>query len=302
MAFAHLHVHTEYSLLDGACRIKDLVKRVKALGMTSCAVTDHRVMYGAVDFHLACQAQGIHPAIGCEVYICPDMQEKRSFSREYSHLVLLCENNTGYQNLMKLVSEGFTRGFYYKPRIDYALLRKHHESLIALSACLSGELPSLLLEGRYEDAREHALMMRDIMGENNYFIELMDHSLRDEKTVLPRLVRLSVETDIPMVVTNDCHYLAKEDAAAQEVLMCIQTGKTLEDTNRMRMETQELYVKSEAQMRALFPDMQDAVSRTEEIARRCRVDFDFSSTHLPQYPSGEEGSEKLFRRLLQKGL
>ena len=301
MAFAHLHVHTEYSLLDGACRIKDLVKRVKALGMTSCAVTDHGVMYGAVDFHLACKAEGIHPVIGCEVYICPDMEDKRSFSREYNHLILLCENNTGYQNLMKLVSEGFTRGFYYKPRIDYELLRRHHEGLIALSACLSGELPSLLLEGRYKDAREHALMMRDIMGEGNYFIELMDHSLRDEKTVLPRLIRISAETGIPMVVTNDCHYLAREDAAAQEVLMCIQTGKTLEDENRMRMETQELYFKSEEQMRALFPDMPDAIERTEEIARRCRVDFDFSSTHLPGYPSGEEGSEALFRRLLEEG-
>ena len=301
MAFAHLHVHTEYSLLDGACRIKDLVKRVKALGMTSCAVTDHGVMYGAVDFHLACQAQGIRPVIGCEVYICPDMEDKRSFSREYSHLILLCENNTGYQNLMKLVSESFIRGFYYKPRIDYKLLKEHHEGLIALSACLSGELPGLLLEGRYDDAREHALLMRGIMGDNNYFIELMDHGLRDEKTVLPRLIRLSLETGIPMVVTNDCHYLAKDDAAAQEVLMCIQTGKTLEDQNRMRMETQELYFKSEEQMRALFPDMHDAISRTEEIARRCKVDFDFSSTHLPQYPSGGEGSEALFRRLLAEG-
>ena len=218
MAFAHLHVHTEYSLLDGACRIKDLVKRVKALGMTSCAVTDHGVMYGAVDFHLACQAQGIRPVIGCEVYICPDMEDKRSFSREYSHLILLCENNTGYQNLMKLVSESFIRGFYYKPRIDYKLLREHHEGLIALSACLSGELPSLLLEGRYGDAREHAMMMRDMMGENNYFIELMDHGLRDEKTVLPRLIRLSLETGIPMVVTNDCHYLAKDERGALRVI------------------------------------------------------------------------------------
>ena len=301
MAFAHLHVHTEYSLLDGACRIKDLVKRVKALGMTSCAVTDHGVMYGAVDFHLACKAENIHPVIGCEVYICHDMEEKRSFSREYSHLILLCENNVGYENLMKLVSEGFTRGFYYKPRIDYELLRMYHEGLIALSACLSGELPSLLLEGRYEDAREHALMMQDIMGQGNYFIELMDHSLRDEKTVLPRLIRVSAETGIPMVVTNDCHYLAKEDAAAQEVLMCIQTGKTLEDQNRMRMETQELFFKSEEQMRKLFPDMPDAINRTEEIARRCHVDFDFSNTHLPSYPSGEEGSEALFRRLLEEG-
>lgn len=301
MAFAHLHLHTEYSLLDGACRIKDLVRRVKELGMTSCAVTDHGVMYGAVDFHLACEAAGIHPVIGCEAYICPDMNEKSSFQREYSHLILLCENNTGYKNLMKLISEGFIRGFYYKPRIDYELLRRHHEGLIAMSACLSGELPSLLLEGRYEDAKKHALMMRDIMGEGNYFIEIMDHGIREEKTVLPRLIRLSAETGIPMVATNDCHYLAREDAAAQEVLMCIQTGKTLDDDSRMRMEGREFYVKSEAEMRALFPDLQDAIDRTGEIARRCRVDFDFKSTHLPYYPSGDEGSEALFRRLLKEG-
>ncbi len=301
MSFAHLHLHTEYSLLDGACRIKDLVARLKTLGMDACAVTDHGVMYGAVDFHLACRAAGIRPVIGCEVYICPDRREKSSFKREYSHLILLCENNTGYRNLMKLVSEGFLSGFYYKPRIDYELLRAHHEGLIALSACLSGELPGLLLDGRYEDAKKHALMMREIMGDNNYFIEIMDHGIREEKTVLPRLIRLGLETGIPLVATNDCHYLQKEDAAAQEVLMCIQTGKTLDDDSRMRMEGSEFYVKSEAQMRALFPDLQDALDRTGEIAARCRVDFDFSSTHLPYYPSGEEGSEALFRRLLREG-
>ncbi|NLA54404.1 MAG: DNA polymerase III subunit alpha, partial [Clostridiales bacterium] len=301
MAFAHLHVHSEYSLLDGACRIKDLVKQVKALGMTSCAITDHGVMYGAIDFYQACKDSGIHPVIGSEVYICADIKEKNVFSREYNHLILLCENDVGYQNLMKLVSVGFTQGFYYKPRIDYTLLREHHEGLIAFSACLSGELPSLLLEGRYEDAKQHALLMQEIMGVGNYFIEVMDHGIRDEKLVLPKLVALSRELSIPLVATNDCHYLAKEDAAAQEVLMCIQTGKVLQDQNRMRMETEELYLKSETQMRALFPDLGDAISRTEEIAKRCQVSFDFHSTHLPFYPTLGEDSQSLFRRLLEEG-
>ncbi len=302
MAFTHLHLHSEYSLLDGACRIKDLVKRVSALGMDSCAITDHGVMYGAIDFYQACRDKGIHPVIGCEVYVCPDMEEKRVMSREYSHLVLLCENNQGYQNLMQLVSEGYTRGFYYRPRIDYKLLEKYHEGLIALSACLSGDLPKLLLEGRYEDARAYALDMQRIMGKDNFFIEIMDHGIREEKTVLPRLVRLSAETGIPLVATNDAHYLERQDAAAQEVLMCIQTGKTLDDEQRMRMETQELYVKSEEQMRALFPDLPEAIARSHEIAHRCQVSFDFSSTHLPFYPVPEgETGESLFRRVLEEG-
>ncbi len=302
MAFSHLHVHTEYSLLDGACRIKPLIKRLSALGMDSCAMTDHGVMYGAVDFYQACLDQGIHPVIGCEVYVCPDMADKQAFSREYSHLILLCENNLGYQNLIKLVSLGFTEGFYYKPRIDYKLLEKYHEGLIALSACLSGDLPKLLLDGRYEEAKAYALNMQRVMGQGNYFIEVMDHGLRDEKTVLPRLVRLSAETGILMVATNDCHYLERGDASAQEVLMCIQTGKTLEDENRMRMETQELYVKSEEEMRKLFPDLGDAVSRSHEIAMRCRVSFDFSSSHLPFYPAREgQTAQVLFRQLLEEG-
>jgi len=302
MAFTHLHLHTEYSLLDGACRIKSLVKRISALGMDSCAMTDHGVMYGAVDFYQACLDQGIHPVIGCEVYVCADMTDKQAFSREYSHLILLCENNQGYQNLIKLISLGFTEGFYYKPRIDYPLLEKYHEGLIALSACLSGDLPKLLLDGRYEDARIYALEMQRIMGQGNYFIEVMDHSLRDEKTILPRLVRLSVETGIPMVATNDCHYLEREDASAQEVLMCIQTGKTLEDESRMRMESQEFYVKSEDQMRRLFPDLGDAISRSHDIALRCQVSFDFKTSHLPFYPTSNGVTAKqLFRQLLEEG-
>ena len=284
MAFTHLHLHTQYSLLDGACSIKPLMLRLKQLGMDACAMTDHGVMYGAIDFYQACLDNGIHPVIGCEVYVCPNMDERGVLSREYSHLILLCENLTGYKNLMFLVSEAFTRGFYYKPRIDYMLLEQHHEGLIALTACLSGDLPRLLLDSRWDEARQYALRMRDMFGKDNFFIEIMDHGIMEEKEVLPRLVQLSAETGIPLVATNDCHYLEKKDAAAQEVLMCIQTGKTLDDTERMRMETDELYVKSEEEMLRLFPGLEDAVLRTGDIAHRCRVDFDFNTIHLPEYP------------------
>ena len=302
MSFAHLHLHTEYSLLDGACRIKQLVQRLKELKMDSCAITDHGVLYGAVDFYSACTEAGIHPVIGCEVYVCPDMNDKQAAMREYSHLILLCENQKGWENLMYLCSEAFINGFYYKPRIDYSLLRSHHEGLIAMSACLSGDLPKLLLDGRYDEAEKYALGMRDMMGDNNYFIEIMDHGITEEKTVLPRLIALSKKTGIPLVATNDCHYLARADADAQEVLMCIQTGKTLDDEDRMRMETRELYVKSEEEMLHLFPACRDAVERTEEIAKRCRVDFEFGKTKLPKYPVPEgETSESMLRRLCGEG-
>lgn len=302
MAFTHLHLHTEYSLLDGACRIKPLMKRLKALGMDACAMTDHGVMYGAIDFYQACKDNGIHPVLGCEVYVCRDMDDKKSAARDYAHLILLCENNTGYQNLVYLVSEGFTRGFYYRPRVDYKLLEQHHEGLIALSACLSGDLPRLLLSGRYDEAKQYALHMQSVFGKDNYFIEIMDHGLADEKIVLPRLAKLSDETGIPMAATNDCHYLEKDNAAAQEVLMCIQTGKTLEDGERMRMETQELYVKSEEEMLRLFPDYRDAVLLTGSIAARCNVTFDFDTVHLPEFPiSTGETSEQMLRRLCEEG-
>ncbi|MBE5806837.1 MAG: DNA polymerase III subunit alpha [Clostridiales bacterium] len=301
--FAHLHLHTEYSLLDGACRIKPLMQKLKALGMTSCAVTDHGVMYGVVDFYRAAQEAGIHPVIGCEVYVCPDMDNKTSLTRDYSHLILLCENQQGYRNLSHLVSESFLRGYYYRPRVDYALLEKYHEGLIALSACLSGDLPKLLLDGREKDARAMAERYLDIFGRGNFYVELQDHGLPDEKTVLPRLVRLAGDMDIPLVVTNDCHYLDREDAAAQDVLMCIQTGKTLSEENRMHMHTDELYVKSEDEMRALFPNFPDAVTRTEEIARRCNVQFEFDKTYLPAYPLPEgETNTGYLRRLTEEGL
>lgn len=302
MAFTHLHLHTEYSLLDGACRIGPLMERLKTLGMDACAITDHGVMYGVIDFYQSCIEHGIHPVIGCEVYIAPNMREKGTYAREYSHLILLCENNIGYQNLMYLVSEGFTHGFYYKPRIDYELLKSRHEGLIALSACLSGDLPRLLLEGRYDDAKTYCETMRGLFGEDHFFIEIMDHGIREEKEVLPLLVRLSSETGIPLVATNDCHYLEQQDAAAQEVLMCIQTGKTLDDTQRMRMNTDQLYVKSEEEMLQLFPGLSDAVMRSGEIAKRCQVTFDFNTIHLPSFPiETGETSEQMLRRLCQEG-
>ena len=301
--FAHLHLHTEYSLLDGACRIKPLVERLKALGMTSCAVTDHGVMYGVVDFYRACRDAGIHPVIGCEMYVCPDMDNKTSLTRDYSHLILLCENETGYRNLSRLVSEGFIRGYYYRPRVDYKLLAQYSEGLIALSACLSGDLPKLLLDGRETEARQMAQKYIDIFGRDNFFVELQDHGQMEQRQVLPRLVKLAREMDIPLVCTNDCHYLTREDAEAQEVLMCIQTGKTLSDEHRMRMDTDQMYVKSEAEMRAVFPNFADAIERTEAIAQRCRVDFDFSTTHLPAFPLPEGKTNKGYlRELCEAGL
>ena len=302
--FAHLHLHTEYSLLDGACRIKPLMQRLKALGMRSCAVTDHGAMYGVLEFYRAAKAEGIHPVIGCEVYVCPDMENKTSVSRDYSHLILLCENQKGYENLSALVSAGWIRGYYYRPRVDYALLEKHHEGLIAMSACLSGDLPKLLLDRREKDARAMAQRYLDIFGRDNFFIELQDHGLPEQKQVLPRLVKLAREMDIPLVCSNDCHYLTREDAQMQEVLMCIQTGKTLQDENRMRMNTDQLYVKSEEEMLAAFPNFREAIERTEEIAQRCHVEFDFSTTHLPKFPlpEGVRDDTAYLRGLCEDGI
>ena len=303
MSFTHLHLHTEYSLLDGACRIPKLVERIKALGMTSCAITDHGVMYGCIEFYSAMKDAGIKPIIGCEVYVCRDRLDKSAANREYSHLILLCENNTGYQNLMKLVSEGFLTGYYYRPRIDYNLIRQHSEGLICLSACLSGDLPKLLLQGRYDDAEAYVREMQDIFGEKNFYVEIMDHGIREEKIVMPRLISLAREMNVPLVATNDCHYLEEKDADAQEVLLCIQTGKTLDDANRMRMDTRQLYVKSEDEMRTLFAACPDAVDRTQEIADRCNVEFEFGVTRLPHYPVPEgETALSMLTRLTHEGL
>ena len=305
MAFAHLHLHTEYSLLDGANRIGPLLDRVKELGMDACAITDHGVMYGVIDFYTEAKKRGIHPVIGCEVYVCDNMDEHNAQlgMRGTSHLILLCETQEGYRNLTHLVSEAWTRGYYYRPRIDMACLKKYAKGLIASSACLSGKLDKLLLDGRFEDACAHAREMEALFGKGNYFIELMDHGLEDEKRVLPELVRVSEATGIPLIATNDCHYLRREDAEAQEVLMCIQTGKTLDDENRMRMESRELYVKSEDEMKQLFAAWPDALARTQEIAHRCQVEFVFGETKLPRFPTENgETSEQMLRRLCEAGL
>ena len=303
MSFTHLHLHTEFSLLDGACRIPRLVQRLKALGMDSCAITDHGVMYGVIDFYSAMKDAGLKPIIGCEAYVCRDRTDRSAVNREYSHLILLCENNTGYQNLMHLISEGFLTGYYYRPRIDYELLRQHHEGLICLSACLSGDLPKLLLQEQYDQARAYVREMQDIFGPDNFYVEIMDHGIREEKLVLPRLIRIAREMDVPLVATNDCHYLEEKDADAQEVLMCIQTGKTLDDESHMRMETSQLYVKSEEEMRALFRACPDAVDRTQEIAARCNVEFEFGVTRLPQYPVPEGDTPlSMLTRLCREGI
>ncbi len=296
--FAHLHMHTEYSLLDGASRIEPLLDKIQALGMQHCAITDHGAMYGVVDFYQQALKRGIHPVIGCEVYICPDLHDKSSGSRDYSHLILLCENQKGYENLIYMVSQGFVEGFYYKPRIDYALLEAHHEGLIGLSACISGDIPSLLLDGREHDARAMTEKYLSIFGRGNFFIEIQDHGLAEQKRVLPELIALAREMDIPLVATNDCHYINREDAEAQEVLMCIQTGKTLSDEKRMRMECDELFVKSEEEMRAVFPELPEALENTVRIAERCHVEFDFKAIHLPRFPLPEGTTAKEYLRAL----
>ena len=301
MAFTHLHLHTEYSLLDGACRIPRLVDRLKALNMNSCAITDHGVLYGAMDFYSAMKDAGIKPIIGCEVYMCKNHLDHTVQGREMTHLILLCENNTGYQNLMWLDSEAFVHGFYYKPRIDMDMLREHHEGLICLTACLSGQLPVYLLNGQYKEARAYISEMQALFGKDHFYIELMDHGIRDEKTVLPRLLSMAREMQVPVVATNDCHYLEEKDADAQEVLMCIQTGKTLEDQSRMRMEARQLYVKSEEEMRRLFASVPDAIENTQKIADMCNVEFEFGVTRLPHYPieTGETSWEMLNRLCLE---
>jgi len=303
MAFTHLHLHTEYSLLDGACRIPKLVERVKALGMTSCAITDHGVMYGVIDFYQAMKDAGIKPIIGCEAYVCRNHLEKSAAGRETSHLILLCENNVGYHNLIKIISEGFVNGYYYRPRVDYEFIQQYHEGLICLSACLSGDLPKLLLREQYEEAKAYIRRMQELFGPDHFYVEIMDHGIREEKIVLPRLIAIAREMNVPLVATNDCHYLEEKDADAQEVLMCIQTGKTLEDSARMRMETRELYVKSEEQMRQLFRMCPEAVDRTQEIAERCNVEFTFGKTQLPAYPVPEgETSWSLLCRMCREGM
>ncbi len=306
MAFTHLHVHTEYSLLDGANRIKDLVARVKAMGQTACAITDHGVMYGAVNFYKECKKQGIKPIIGCEVYVAPRTRfdKEHQFDSERYHLILLAKNETGYKNLCYLVSMGFVEGFYMRPRVDMELLRKYHEGLICLSACIQGIVPRLLIQDRYQDAKKAALEFRDIFGAENYYLELQDHGISEEKKASAALIRLSKDTGIPLVVTNDAHYLTRDDAYAQDVLMCIQTGKTVDDENRMRFDSTELYMKTEAEMRALFPDHPEAADNTSKIAEECTLEFEFGRYHLPEFklPEGESDAAVYLRKLCEKGM
>ncbi len=285
MAFTHLHLHTEYSLLDGACRINKLMDAVKDLGQTSVAITDHGVMYGAVDFYKAAKEKGIKPIIGCECYVAARTRHDKvhGLDNERYHLVLLCENNTGYQNLIAMVSKAWTEGFYTKPRIDRELLEKHHEGLIALSGCLAGEIPSALMRGDYDGAVKIAEWYKSIFGEDNYFIEIQNHGIREQLEIIPDLIRLSKQTGIPLVATNDAHYIKKDDYSVQQVLICIQTNHVLGESTGLEFETQEFYVKSEQEMLELFSDIPEAVSNTQLIADRCNVEFEFGNTKLPHF-------------------
>jgi DNA polymerase-3 subunit alpha len=286
MAFTHLHVHTEYSLLDGSNKIKEYVKRIKELGMDSGAITDHGVMYGVIDFYKEARANGIKPILGCEVYVAPDSRFDKELTGgedRYHHLVLLAENNTGYSNLMKIVSIGFTEGYYYKPRVDMEVLNKYHEGIIALSACLAGEVPRLIVKGLYQEAKNCVQKYLDCFGRGNYFLELQDHGIPAQKTVNASLMRISKEMDIPLVATNDIHYTYAEDEKSHDILLCIQTAKKVSDSDRMRYDGGQYYVKSELEMRELFPYAQEAVTNTALIAERCNVEIEFGVTKLPRF-------------------
>lgn len=306
MSFAHLHVHTEYSLLDGSNKIKEYVSRVKELGMNSAAITDHGVMYGVIDFYREARKQGIKPILGCEVYVAPNSRFDRETAggeSRYHHLVLLAENNTGYANLMKIVSRGFTEGYYYKPRVDKDLLRQYHGGIIALSACLAGEVQRYLSRGLTEEAKKVALEYQDIFGKGNFFLEMQDHGIPEQQLVNQRQIQLSKETGIELVVTNDIHYTYAEDAKPHDILLCIQTGKKLDDENRMRYEGGQYYVKSPQEMEALFPYAKQALENTQKIADRCEVEIEFGVTKLPKYdvPDGMTSWEYL-NKLCWEGL
>ena len=304
MAFVHLHVHSEYSLLDGACRTDALAKRVKELGQSAVAITDHGVMYGAVAFYKACRSAGVKPIIGCEVYVAPRNLSDKEHGRDndYSHLILLCKNETGYRNLCYLVSTAFTEGFYIRPRIDWPLLAQHAEGLICLSGCLAGEIQQKLIHDDYAGAKERALWLRELFGED-FYLEIQDHGIHEERKAAAGANRIHNETGIPLVLTNDAHYIGREDAYYQDVLMCIQMGKTVDDPVRMRFETQEFFLKSEDEMRALYPDWQEAADNTVRIAEKCDFDFEFGHYHLPRFklPAGETDSAAYLRKLCEKG-
>ncbi len=303
--FAHLHVHTEYSLLDGACIIKRLIQKVKNLGQSAVAITDHGVMYGVIDFYKEAKKQGIKPIIGCEVYVAPRSRFDKVSRVDNSpcHLVLLCKDNVGYQNLISMVSKGFIEGFYTKPRIDHELLKSHSEGLIALSACLAGEIPRALMDGNYQKAKETALFYRDLFGKENYFIEIQDHGIRQQKEILPDLIRLAKELEIGLVATNDCHYVDREDSKMQHVLVCIQTNHTVDEDIEIEFPTDEFYIKSREEMESVFPGLQEAFDNTVKIAQRCNVEFEFGNIKLPRFvaPGGQDNTQ-YFKNLCYSGM
>ncbi len=306
MAFTHLHVHTEYSLLDGSNKIKEYVKRVKELGMDSAAITDHGVMYGVIDFYRAARDAGIKPILGCEVYVAPNSRFDKELTGgedRYYHLVLLAENNTGYANLMKIVSRGFTEGYYYKPRVDMEVLEQYHEGIIALSACLAGEVQRYIVKGLVDEARKSARKYEAVFGKGNYFLEMQDHGIPEQRIVNTELMKMSKELDIPLVVTNDVHYTYEDDVDSHDILLCLQTGKKLADEDRMRYEGGQYYVKSEEEMKGLFPYAWEAVENTQRIADRCNVEIEFGVTKLPKYdvPDGYD-SWSYLNKLCMDGL
>lgn len=303
--FVHLHIHSEFSLLDGANRIKDLPVRAKELGMDAIALTDHGVMYGAIDFYKACKKEGIKPIIGCEVYVAlrSRFDKEPGVDNKYYHLILLAKNNEGYKNLSKLVSLGFVDGYYYKPRIDREILEKYHEGLISLSACLAGEINQNLLNGREEEAERVALWHKELFGED-YYIEIQNNGIQEQVLANQKLIKLARKLDIPIVATNDAHYLRREDAYNHEVLLCIQTGKRMSDQDRMRFDTDELYVKSPEEMSEYFSNFPDAIENTVKIADKCNVEFEFGHTILPNYdvPEGFETHYDYLKKLCDDGL
>ena len=303
--FIHLHQHTQFSLLDGACRLDRLVSRAKELGMTSLAITDHGNMYGAVDFYRACKKEGIKPIIGCEVYVAPRTRfdKDKMLDKEYNHLILLVKNEKGYKNLIKMVSLAFTEGFYFKPRIDRDLLEKYSEGLVCLSACIAGEIPQLILRKDYDGAKRAALWYRDTFGAENYYLEIQDHGIPEQRIVLDGLRRLHDETGIPLVATNDVHYVMQEDADIQQVLICIATNKTLGEDTGLEFHSNNFYLKSEQEMRSLFPDLPDAIDNTAKIAEMCNFDFEFGNTKLPYFETPDNMNHfEYFKKLCYKGL
>ena len=300
--FTHLHVHTQYSLLDGAARINELVARAKELGMDSLAITDHGAMYGVIDFYKECKKNGIKPILGMEAYVAPRSHLEKSGMRENAHLILLSKNEQGYKNLMKLSTIAFVDGFYYKPRIDYDLLEQYHEGLVCLSACLAGDIPQLLLQRRYEDAKALAGRLKGIFGDD-FYIEIQNHGIPEQLEVLPQLVKLAKELDIKYVATNDIHYVKKEDAESQDVLLCIQTNRVVTDGNRMKMSADEFYLKSEDELKAMLPDYPEAFETTKEIADKCSVEIKFGEQHLPGFtaPGGFTNLEYL-TKICHEGL